>query len=294
MLQWQKGQSLVQVMVAAVIMGIVMMSFLSMQSNQQKAQSSAQSQVTRNMLQILMQQTFLDQAALTKAIEDTTHAGNVALKKCLQPSGATCDQTASPQGFVLYDNSGTPIAGAGSSAPILYDDNGSPCAAAAPKCIFQIYVTYSALCPGGTSPCSNPSVTASYTIQSSTGINPKGGTPLKPIQSQAIPIVYTAGGGGGGGGGMSDPENQAIPSWPNNVTCTSAAGNSAVLHIAKLQKNNPTYHVGYVKAESGGDSSYIWFDNTGKLILKHWADSTSDAINGCAVGANISTFRTTN
>ena len=133
---------------------------------------------------------------LTKAIEDTTHAG--------------------------------------SSAPILYHDNGSPCAAAAPKCIFQIYVTYSALCPGGTSPCSNPSVTASYTIQSGTGINPKGGTPLKPIQSQAIPIVYTAGGGGGGGsgGGMSDPENQAIPSWPNNVTCTSAAGNSAVLHIA--------------------------------------------------------------
>lgn len=273
-------------MIAAVIMGVIMMAFVSMQSNQQKSQSTAQALISRNMLQLVLQANVVNPVALQKTLQDTTHAGNVALKNCLQPSGASCQQTSAPVGFVLYDDAGTAIAGEGASAPILYDDAGARCPTASAKCIFQIFTTFNARCPAA-SPCANPSVTAVYTLQ----VPPQAGTtPLKTIQSQSIPVVYN----GGGGSGLTDTANQAIPNWPNNVTCTSPAGNSAVLHMAKLQPGNASYHAGYVKAESGGDSSYIWFTDAGVILMRHWADGTSDAILGCPVGANISTLRTTN
>lgn len=180
----RQGQSLIQVMLGAALLGILSMAFLSMQSMQQKSQLAVQTGITRNMLQLQLQQALVSNAAISKTLADTADSGNVALKNCMLPSGTTCIQTSS-LGFYLFDPLGNKIAGAGSSSPLRYDYMGSPCTTASPRCLFRVYSSFTSVCPSG-SPCSNPAVTSTFTIDQDPGVTPVGGTPLKPLQSQPI------------------------------------------------------------------------------------------------------------
>jgi hypothetical protein len=184
----RQGQSLIQVMISAAVTGILMVAFLSMQSTQQRSTAAIQTFVARNMLQLQLQQALINSSAINYTLSDATDSGNVALKSCLQPIGASCAQTTSPRGFSLYDGTNAKISGSGSSAVLRYDQFGAPCLTASSQCLFEVYTEFSAVCPGGVSPCATPGVTATYTIQLAPGITPVGGTLLKKLVSQPVSL----------------------------------------------------------------------------------------------------------
>jgi hypothetical protein len=142
-----------------------------------------QTVITKNMLQLQLQQALLSPATLAKTVADTSDPGNVTLAKCL--SGAACTATTAT-GFVLFDPMGNKISGT-PAQPLLIDYSGASCAAASAQCLFQVITTYAASCPVA-SPCTNANVTATYSIQQAPGISPVGGTMQKPISSQPISL----------------------------------------------------------------------------------------------------------
>lgn len=182
----QSGQSLIQVVIMVGVMGVVMMGFVSMQSAQQKMTMGTQTAISRNALQLQLQQTLVSAGAMARTMAYADDPGNLALKECLHPSGNSCVQTNSPQGFFLIDATGSKIAGAGSKAPVLYDYTGTPCQTANSQCLFQVYTQYTATCPNNASPCSSPSVTATYTISQDPKVTPPGGVALKTVTGPSI------------------------------------------------------------------------------------------------------------
>jgi hypothetical protein len=197
----QNGQSLIQAMVGMAVMAIGMLAFMQMQGVQQTSAISNQTLISRNLLQLQLQQLLANNAALTRTTNDSNPAdvGNQSLKSCIQIVGTSCNQTVGPVGFYLFDPLGNKITGAGNAAPIRYDYRGSLCnpQVASPQCLFEVYTEYIATCPSGVSPCSAPFVTATFTIQQSPGITPIGKTPLKPLKSGAIPLTTSGESSGG-------------------------------------------------------------------------------------------------
>jgi Tfp pilus assembly protein PilV len=181
-------------MVAAGIMSIVMMGFLSMQTVQQRSMLVVQTSISRNMLQLQLQQALVSSAALTNTQK---YSNNTAFANCYAPgTGTTCMAGTNLPFDLLGPMGSAPIAGAGSGSKVYYDYTGAPCTTPSPQCLFQVYATYNASCASGTS-CDTPTaLTAQYTIQQVPGITPVGGTPLKTLTSSAI-ALSTSGGSGG-------------------------------------------------------------------------------------------------
>jgi hypothetical protein len=237
------GQSLIQVMIAAAVMAILIVQQMSMQAAQQKAAVATQTVISRNMMQIQLQQNLVSPISMQNTLADVTDPGNVALATCLQPVGNSCVQTTAAQGFYLIDVLKNKVAGSGSSSPLLYDYNGALCTTPSPQCLFQVFTTYSAVCPGGVSPCSNPIVTGMYTIQQNPAVtNPVGGTPLRVVTSQPIPLTSS------GFNGKFQIINQLLPtSIPNGLDQTwnwpSAWPDTNYAVVCQGGKND--VHIGY-------------------------------------------------
>jgi hypothetical protein len=204
----KKGQSLIQVLVAAAMLSVLMLSFMSFQQWQQKTILSSQAVMSRNFLQLRVERYLLDPTLLNKTFSDPG-LGNVALNNCINGFGSppviSC-AAATGKGFSLVDPWGVRIAGTSIVDPVRYDYSGAPCAVASAQCLFAVYTTYSATCPAA-SPCSNPIVTAQYNIDQAPGITPVGGMPLKNVAGQPLPLRGAAGQGSvvaclGGCGGL--------------------------------------------------------------------------------------------
>jgi hypothetical protein len=111
---------------------------------------------------------------------------NPNLKNCVMGTG-TCQQVTN-QGFSLYDSAQSVISGPGTANPARYDRTGAPCTAG-PRCIFEIWTTYSTICEGNAPSCLQAmSVTAVYTIRQSPTANTGTTRQMRPIQSPLIPI----------------------------------------------------------------------------------------------------------
>ena len=203
------------------VVGVIAVGLISAQVQTQNTSLVIQTMAARNLLQIQLQQSLINPGAVNQTLLDTS-AGNVALKNCLRHSGNSCVQI-TDNGFYLLDPSGSRVSGSGSSAALLYDYTGAQCAVASSQCLFQVFTTYTARCPGAT-PCSNPTVTAKYTIQQAPGITPAGGIPLKKLTSQTIVINDSGSGGAGIIGGTCGPNEIVSQIKPNGtVSCTSVS-----------------------------------------------------------------------
>lgn len=203
--------------VALGVIGIGAAVFMSTQSNQQKSLNGSQLTLTRNMLQIQLQQSLINPGAMAVTLSHTADTGNAGFKACLQPTGASCAHQPTPKGFSLYEPGGTKIAGSGAGEVLRYDTSGQPCTTASSQCSIEVFTEYKALCPGAAATCANPSVTAAYTIQSAAGVNPPGGLVPKPLRSGEIPLSVaglSAGGPGGVCGGY-------VTKYPSGAWCSS-------------------------------------------------------------------------
>lgn len=108
------------------------------------------------------------------------------LKNCVMGTG-TCQQVAN-QGFSLYDSAQSVISGPSAANPARYDKTGAPCAGG-PRCVFEIFTSYSTICENNAPSCQQAmSVTAVYTIQQSATANTGTTRQMRPIQSPLIPI----------------------------------------------------------------------------------------------------------
>lgn len=222
----QSGFSLIQVLVAAGIMSMTVMAFLAMQSVQSKSNVSTQTLISRNLLQLQIQQALVNPGAIMKSMADTS-SGNVELKKCLVPTGNSCTQTSAPAGFVLIDAQGTRISGGSPSDPARYDHTGAPCSSAGSRCLLEVYTEYQATCRNGTSPCSNADVLAKYTIRQAPGVTAIGGTPLAPYTSPQI-TLSAIGTGGTVSGECGSANGSSFQTPPTVNLCAAGATQGAV------------------------------------------------------------------
>lgn len=181
------GQSLISVLMGVALTSIILLGIASMQSSMQKAAAATQTLISRNMIQLIIQQSLLKASSLT----NNTMINDTVLMTCVY--GGNCTAVSSPgNNFKLYDPQGNQVAGLdGGGNPIRYDYTGALCTVASPQCIFEVLTTYTATC-SGPSPCVNAQVAATFTIQQTAGITPVGGTPLKKI-SNTSPLLSPQG-----------------------------------------------------------------------------------------------------
>lgn len=194
MTQSTSGQSLISVLIAAGIVGLIALAIAQLASTQQKSILQARLISSRDNIR-----NQLDRAASDFRLLKTSanvFLENTALKNCIE--GGDC-QVGIAQPFQLVDpadSSSTPSQLSGTpSAPQRYSIDGSRCETANDQCPIVVFTTFSATCAGiTTGSCSQAQgITVTYTIQQAPNI-----TVSPPLQKIVRSVSATAGGIGVG------------------------------------------------------------------------------------------------
>lgn len=184
-----KGQALIQVIIAMGVFAFLIVSFMNAVSNQRKDIKFNQALIARNLLEMRMEKYLGSSGSINYTRTSTASVGNVKFANCYTAGGASCEATSAPVGFVLFDPNGTAVSGASPNNPVRYTSRGEICNPGNNDCVFDVYTTFTASCPGGAPTCASPNnLSATFTIAQTEGVTAFGGFTFKTITSAPFPV----------------------------------------------------------------------------------------------------------
>ncbi|WP_413290483.1 hypothetical protein [Bdellovibrio sp. HCB337] len=184
-----KGQALIQVIIAMGIFAFLIVSFMNAVSSQRKDIKFNQAMIARNLLEMRMEKYLGSSGSLTFTRNSTASLGNVKFAGCYTAGAALCEATTTPVGFILYDPNGVAVSGASVNSPVRYTSRGEICNPGNNDCVFDVYTTFTAICPGGTATCASPiNLSATFTISQTPGVTAFGGFTFKTVTSAPFPV----------------------------------------------------------------------------------------------------------
>lgn len=151
----QSGQTIISVLMGAVITSSLMFAILGFMQTITQNRSKVQTDLGMNLIDLRFKQFFSNKTLiynmLTQSKNDIAHTENQELFKCLT-STLTCTASIN-SGFYFKDTNNMSIAGIKVTDPIRYDVFGNICQTASTECIFEVSTSYTATCPGTSTTC---------------------------------------------------------------------------------------------------------------------------------------------
>jgi prepilin-type N-terminal cleavage/methylation domain-containing protein len=199
------GFTLIEIMIAAAIMGVLVMGFTEFVARQNLVIKGTRALAERDALVNRLSRIAGNPVALTNSANDATNSSN-QFHDCVLGGGsgtacnmATCS-AAAPCGLTLLDSTaptGIKVAGPPNN-PQYYDLTGAPCTPFSPKdsnCAIQAIAQYYPNCGVAGSPCSMArDITVKYTIQQTPGILLAAGPTMQPASNTVVSMIPLGGG----------------------------------------------------------------------------------------------------
>jgi prepilin-type N-terminal cleavage/methylation domain-containing protein len=202
-----KGFGLIEVMIAAAVGSVVMLSMSSMMSTMNTSLRGTRTLSSRDQLYTRIGREAANPNALAKSVAfagtslfPANGAGSM-LDKCVNGTTTngciSLDASGNPisYGFTLTDTMGNPVAGPDAAHAAVYDTMGTLCGSATstvPKmnCPVIAYASFTAVCPGATTATSTQcdratTINVTYTLDQRSGIPVPPGSTLAVFQSMS-------------------------------------------------------------------------------------------------------------